>query len=149
MNNVGKLKGLFFLLTAVSGGFLFVQERCIAGQSVLKFLPTDDACVDIAEPDRNFGQDSELYIGDRPEGGVSRSYLKFDINPIPEGATIIDAELVLTISGESNCNISAHNVSDCSWGESSITWNNAPEFEPESTVDGFFSAAAHTLLPGL
>lgn len=142
MNNIGQLKSLIFLLVAVSGVPLFVQGRCMAEVSILQFFPTDDAFVDNSVSNQNFGNETDLYIGDRPEGGMCRSYLKFNINAIPEGATIVDSQLVLEINGSGgeseDCYISAHNVTDSSWSEDSIKWNNAPEFDPIPTFDVYF-----------
>ena len=110
----------------------------MADQWVCQISPTDDTFVDNANPNQQFGDEFEIYIGNLSGGQVRRAYLKFDISSIPEGATIVDAELVLTVSGESDCNISAHNVFDCSWNEDSITWDTAPIFDPHATVDVFF-----------
>ena len=121
-----------------SGFFLFAQERCVAGVSILQFLPTDDAFVDNFGPNQNFGSEADLYIGNRSMGETCRSYLKFDINPIPEGATIVNAQLVLNANGESDCYISAHNVIDTFWSEDLIIWDNAPGFEPVPTFDVYY-----------
>jgi beta-glucanase (GH16 family) len=64
--------------------------------------------------------------------GYYRSYLKFDLTGVNPGA-ISAAELKLKVaaveSGNSN-NIVVMKLTDDSWSESTLTWNNKPEADP-------------------
>ncbi|WP_245610465.1 CBM96 family carbohydrate-binding protein [Thermococcus celericrescens] len=92
--------------------------------------PTDDAYVNDASPDTNYGTESRLYVGTYySDGSNYRSYLKFDLSGLPEGAVITSARLyVYTYYGAygTPVNISVCSVDDDSWSETSITWNTKP-----------------------
>ena len=61
---------------------------------------------------------------------INRSYIKFNLDDIPPNAYIIDAILNLNKMVEwegSNLLIQVSRVTN-NWGESTVTWNNQPEF---------------------
>ena len=89
-----------------------------------------DAYVSSASTSTNYGSASELIV-DRSNTQV---YLKFDLSGIPAGATIDDVRLTMTAyqgyayGGDGNVYIRF--VSDDSWTETGITYNNAPAYDP-------------------
>jgi len=79
----------------------------------------------------NFGTADDLNIKDNDgsPGGDRRSFLKFDLSGISEA--VLDATLRLYVINEPPSRPYAvqnalHFVSDDSWSENSITWNNQP-----------------------
>jgi hypothetical protein len=67
----------------------------------------------------------------------------FDLSILPSDATIINANLWLTLTdidgyGEWGVTIGAHYCSDNSWNETEITWNNKPIFNTEPTASRGF-----------
>jgi hypothetical protein len=67
-----------------------------------------------------------------------RAYLQFNLSSLPAGAVIVNAELKLyqfNNSGTEDFMISLYQVTE-SWVESTITWNDRPDYisSPESTI---------------
>jgi len=98
--------------------------------------PTADARVDQANPDLNFGLDEDLsvltFLLEEQERN-QRSFLKFDLTGLPSGAVITLAKLRCFCraveeleSGVSDAE--ARRVTDDSWVEDEITWNNQPAY---------------------
>lgn len=92
----------------------------------LSFAPTKDATVKVAVPDKNFG--SAAWIHTSGEAGqLKKTFLQFTVSGIPNGATNIIAKLKITAdTTATGQDVTAYKVSNTSWGESSITWNNQP-----------------------
>jgi PKD repeat protein len=88
------------------------------------FTPIADAQVKSTSASSNYGTLSSLRLRN---GGTSsdsyRSYLKFDVSGLSGPAT--SAKLRLFVTDESPDGGSAYKV-DSGWGESTITWANAP-----------------------
>ena len=91
------------------------------------FNPVADAYVDDNAPDSNKGNDSVIrLITPLAAGGAYEQrfgFLKFDVD-VP--GTIISAKLKLYNEGTKSRGVNVHSVSDTSWDEASITWNNQP-----------------------
>ena len=89
------------------------------------FTPTDDAYVRAQFPDSNYGSSAELQM--RGLVAVRESYLKFDLSAFGGSAT--NATLRIYANTSSNPQTTAaHPVTDTSWSESTITWNNKPDY---------------------
>jgi hypothetical protein len=120
-----------------SGEHITVAYTSIQFQIAMysQLLPTDDAHVIQAYPYSNYGYRTYLYVG-RYYGGAERSFLKFDISEIPEGATIVEArywDYCWSVSyGGANVQVQA--VEDDAWYEYNITWNYQPTLGP--VLDG-------------
>ena len=104
--------------------FLFVLPVKSPSTSVLS--PTNDSWIEAEFPAVNHGSDTSLRV--RADSRTSRSYLQFDLNSIPSGKTLTSAKLYLYCTYSDfnpSVQIYVHETGD-GWGESSITWNNAP-----------------------
>ena len=90
--------------------------------------PTDDAYVRSDAPSANFGSDPLLVV-DGDGGTYFHSYLKFNLSSVlPSGAIITDAKLCLYLDGL-GCDhgtVYCYAVTDDSWDEDTITWDNKP-----------------------
>ncbi|MCP5099687.1 MAG: choice-of-anchor B family protein, partial [Chloroflexi bacterium] len=88
-----------------------------------QFAPVADAMVSSRRSNRKFGTSSVLRIDGNPE---ENAYLRFDVQGLG-GAAIADATLRLYVADAgAGTGFDAHSVSDNSWIESDITYNNAP-----------------------
>ncbi len=90
--------------------------------------PIADTYVDDNKPDTNMGDESviRLITPTTPGNSYEQRYgfLKFNVD-VP--GTIISATLNLyNAQGSHNKNINIHQVTDTTWAEDSITWNNQP-----------------------
>jgi len=99
-----------------------------AAPILVTFNPVADAYVDDSAPDVNKGSESviRLVTPVTPGGSYEQrnGFLKFDIDVL---GTIISAKLKLyNDQGSHNKYVNVYNVSDTSWAEDAITWNNQP-----------------------
>ena len=101
--------------------------------------PTDDAYVDSLKNNINFAND-ELAVGDMYYNNpckICRTYVKFDLASLGSNITISSAKLFLrshSISQPPYAIVGAHYLTDNSWDENTITWDNAPTtFSPFAT----------------
>ena len=90
------------------------------------FNATKDVNAKFKFADTNFGADPTLQVSNQ-SGFQKIIYVQFTVANIPAGATNITAQLKLrsqtTGTGRS---ITAHAVTNTSWGELTLTWNNKP-----------------------
>lgn len=118
------------------------NESCTAYATGIK--PIDDANVYEYYPDSNYGSSSTLYLQsylDKDE----RIFLKFSLSSIPADMVITSAKVWLYNwdAAYSAINAQAVSVSDDSWEEETLTWNNQPALGDvlsttplDSTVEG-------------
>lgn len=88
---------------------------------------TFDSFVGQAQPDSNFGYRTYLTTGNNPDHGISRSFVKFDLDPILSGAKITSAKLSLYQTNSSTHTVKLHTypVKE-NWSSTTVTWNNQP-----------------------
>jgi VCBS repeat-containing protein len=89
----------------------------------LTLLPSDDASVYSNDPASNFGSAQVLELRDHKKQ-AAQSYLKFDVNGL--NFTVNSVTLRLYSNVGSNSVVSVYLVTDNSWTENGIAWNNAP-----------------------
>ena len=99
----------------------------------------NDAFVYEDSKDQNYGSEWFLRAGGAIIDEHYRTYVEFDLSPIPTAATIVDANLVLfyfETSPEVPTLLGAYQVKS-DWEENHINWANQPSCapEPESTVN--------------
>lgn len=93
----------------------------------LVFLSAADATVRADNPDRNYGGSSSLQTDNSP---VKNFLLKFNVSGTM-GGVIASARLQLYCSDPSSSGGDFRRVTDNTWAEGLVTWNNAP---PGDTV---------------
>ena len=81
----------------------------------------DDAFVGARRPDGNRGSFAQMRIDGSP---VTDAYIKFDVTGV--NGTVTDATLRLYAENSVSASFDVHEVSNTSWDEGSITYNNAP-----------------------
>jgi len=121
---------LFLIVIMLLSGVPVGEHFVSATENTIKIYPMDDAYVKSTEPDENYGSWYSLYVGTYwKDNANERAYLKFDLSSIPTNARIISATLhAYTYKGAYSVpvNISVYEVTDDSWTEGTITWNNKP-----------------------
>ena len=122
----------------------------------MDIFPDKDATISASYPDSNYGIPDEGAAGSHlcvgydsfmfaPGGlGHMMSFLHFDLSSIPKTRTIAEAKLILkfqtaSLTGE-DFTIKLFDLLD-NWGESTVTWNNAPSAGTEiaALTDNEFS----------
>ena len=90
----------------------------------------DDATVESATPDTNFGSDATVAVDLTP---LKKSYLKFTV--AGTSGQITSATLKLYNTNDSTQGGDIHRVPSNAWDESTITWNNAPATSSDPALD--------------
>ena len=108
--------------SANSGAAPCVSVDLTASSDILIFTPSDDATIKSAEPDTNFGFQSQLEADNVP---YDNFLLKFDVSGI-NNRSVLSAKLRLHNVNDSDSGGNVYYVTDNSWSESSVTWNTAP-----------------------
>jgi hypothetical protein len=83
----------------------------------------------------NYGTLPTIDIG-RESYGTNRALLQFDLSTIPNGITVISANLELVVSSvtsPSNYNFDIHRVTS-EWNETTVTWETQPSFDSTEKV---------------
>jgi hypothetical protein len=95
----------------------------------ITFNPSDDSYVEDTNPDTNYGSSTKIELRTSITGGITRNgYVKFNLTGIT--GTVTNATLRLYTSGSTvSGGLSIYGVSDTSWTEGAITWNNCPPID--------------------
>ena len=89
------------------------------------FSPVGDTYVQDSSPNSNYGGNTQIKLITQITYGYNRNgYMKFNVD-VP--GNIIRAELDLhNAGGTHNIGVGLHAMSDTSWDENTMTWNNRP-----------------------
>jgi probable HAF family extracellular repeat protein len=95
--------------------------------------PTADATVYSAAPNDNFGTEPiiDVYLSGNTTLIYAYTFFKFDLSSIPASEKITGGTLFANcynFTGVSNITIQLRAVSDVSWSETGVTWNNQPAY---------------------
>jgi glucose/arabinose dehydrogenase/PKD repeat protein len=99
-----------------------------ATSQFLSFTPSDDAYIEAGAPASNFGSDTRLMVDNSP---VRHTLLKFNVSGIGS-STVAGAKLRLYCLDGSSSGGNFYRVSNNSWSEGAVTWNNAPVADASS-----------------
>jgi uncharacterized membrane protein len=123
------------LVTIIGTGTGSLTNCLVQARPRLRVYPSDDALVNDDSPSMNFGDLSWLVVGFDPNG-VSRTWLKFDLSSVPNGASVTSAKLWLYFPDSfygAGGGIAVHRSANDSWLEGTITWSNQPSYDPSPT----------------
>ena len=106
---------------------------------VLTLHPTADSYVDSGSPSTNYGTQTQL----RGDGSPAvRSYLRFDVQGFSGAVT--HATLRIYANSASTTGYEIRNVSNNTWGETTITYSNAPAVGSVLDTSGGFNSGVWT-----
>jgi hypothetical protein len=112
-----------------------LEEAAIEEMSIREGI---DAGVETFFPDNNYSDLEFLAVGDSAiDYNTMRTFIKFDLGSIPEGAIITKALINLYYFddyGSGDIDIDLHEVSE-DWQENQITWNTMPDYETTKVAD--------------
>lgn len=105
---------------------------------VLNLSPEADTYVSENAPATNFGSETYLEAG-LDFNGIARSriWLRFDLSSIPSGSNITSAALGIFVFLLKEYPTSIYDLrrsTNITWGEGTITWNNAPDGTVSATI---------------
>lgn len=132
---------------------LFLSSICLVASvhaDSATINPIADAMVAKVGPDTNLGSQDVLRVSNATGSGSfgeCHAYLMFDLSSVPSSATIDSATLSLYASSSTTMateTIEVHYVSDNSWTETTITWNNAPAYAATPTASVEVTTASQT-----
>ena len=116
---------LLFLVLLLLPVF-FVSPLAVEARSAT-LEPVADTYVDENNPVTNYGGESYLALEDDIGGDEFLIFIKFDLSDLPSDAEISSVKLRLnTMWVSATKNIGAHRVTDTTWEELNITYNNKP-----------------------
>ena len=98
--------------------------------SSVKFTPVADSYVNSANPSTNYGTNVSLRV-DAAAASIMRSYLRFTVSGLG-GAAVQSAMLRIYANSANSAGFSVLALADNTWGETTITYSNAPT--PGSTI---------------
>jgi parallel beta-helix repeat protein len=115
------------VLAGVVGALLALPLGGVLGPPVaaadeVTFAAVADAYVDSSQPTSNFGTRSEVRVDGSP---TVNAYLRFDISSVASAGA---ARLRLYVRSQAGQGIQVRPVASQDWGESTITWSNAPAY---------------------
>lgn len=125
------LAGLVFF----GAGLVNAQPAASAGSTKLTFTSAADSYVSQTLPKTNYGHGDALQLDASP---ALRTYLRFDIQGL--SGPIKTAKLRLFALNSSTTGYGLHPISDNSWQETNITYNNAPPMGPVAATSHPFGA---------
>lgn len=108
----------------------------------LVFYPSDDAFVSQQYPSTNFGSDTTLHYKGRANKN-HHSYLKFNVSGITD--SVVSATLKLKNLQYAAIDATVYIVSNTTWTEGAITWNNKPGMgQALQTITGLNADTAYS-----
>ena len=134
---------LIFMLTSLllvgvlANILLLNQSPGRAGSQTRIFVPAADAYVNQSAAASNYGNTITLQINQSPS---MRAYLRFNVSGVYR--PVISATLFLHTNSASATGLSIAGVTDHSWSESSLKYNNAPAPGNAIQSSGPFEAGA-------
>ena len=131
-----------WLVASIICGIFIVVELGIPAPvlgSALTFTPIADSYVDSSNPIINYGTRTALRTDGSP---LVNTYIRFSLNNL--GGPISSAILRIYANSNSSAGYTVHFVSDNSWGETTINWNNAPSFGASVGGSGSFTGGNWT-----
>ncbi|MFD7259015.1 DNRLRE domain-containing protein [Streptomyces sp. NPDC059874] len=94
-----------------------------AAAATTTFGPAADTYVQDSTPATNYGTSSQFTVDNSP---VRQSFLKFTVSGLTEAVSSAKLRIRVTSSGNSSNGGTWKSMSDTTWSETGVTWNNKP-----------------------
>ncbi|TAK59687.1 MAG: DNRLRE domain-containing protein, partial [Dehalococcoidia bacterium] len=117
---VRQLAGAALIIAAMAWSFGALRGASAAPTTYVN-SPVADAFVWATQPSNNYGASKSIRVDGSP---LMASYLRFDV-PALDGP-VTRATLMVYANSRSSAGWDVHAVADSTWGERTITFNNAP-----------------------
>ncbi len=111
-----------------------IKPRGSAGlitTAAIVFNPVADAYVDSSSPTANKGTLTQVRVDGSP---IVNGYLRFSVSGT--SGSVLSATLMIYATSSQSVGYTAYQVSDNTWGETTITYGNAPAFGPAINSSG-------------
>ncbi len=130
---------LFTLTLVMLALLVSVSPSTTSAATSTTFVPVADAYVNSSYPSTNYGTSTQLRVDASP---VTNSYLRFNVTGLSGNVT--SATLRIYATSSQSTGYTAYAVADNTWGETTITYSNAPAFGSALGVSGAVSASTWT-----
>lgn len=130
----------FFFIFLLPAIFLFVLPHSVLAETI-DLNPVADSFVNDGYAGSNYGSADSLITSATPV--IRSSFLKFDLSPLPSGATVDNTTLHLYLYNTEQAvdtTLICRRVT-ADWSESGITWNNQPGEDTTSQANSTVSTA--------
>ena len=119
-----RFASLIILVSLVISTNMAAQAATPVSQAAIDSVltPTADAYVIQSTPDTNFGASTSLRVDNSP---ITRSYLRIVVSGL-NGNVVQFAKLRIYANSANTSGYSVFGVSDNTWAEGTITYNNSP-----------------------
>ncbi len=107
--------------------------------TIMQFSPSADSYTDASSPNTNKGTSTQIRIDNSP---VVNSYLRFEVQGL--NGSVTSAILRVYANSSSSAGYQLYRIPDTSWGETTLTYNNAPPFGSQAGSMAAFSAGTWT-----
>jgi hypothetical protein len=111
----------------ILAGTLAVLMAAVATAEVLTLQPVDDAYISNSGPEADTTYNTANLEQFGYYGSIKRPLLKFDLSSIPDGVTVVSAQLTLALPGIYGGDLhysSVWRMPNDSWTEGTVTWNS-------------------------
>jgi hypothetical protein len=115
--------GASLAAAAVAAGTLITLTSPSATAAVVTIAPSADSYVTDASPSANFGTATTVTVDRTPK---ARSFTKFTVSGLTEPVSTAKLRLHVAANGASKNAGTLQLVSDTTWSEAGLTWNNQP-----------------------
>ncbi|HSB00776.1 MAG TPA: choice-of-anchor Q domain-containing protein, partial [Anaerolineales bacterium] len=105
------------------------------GSTFIPFAPLADAYVNAGSPATNYGSQTTLRVDASPD---VHSYLRFNVQGLT--GSLKSATILVYANSSSSSGINVNSLSDNTWTESTINYNNAPPIGGSLGSSGAFTA---------
>jgi hypothetical protein len=127
---------LSVIVLVTMGLIAFSRPGSVRASNTLTFTPVADSYVNQSNPDKNFGSNQSIRVDGSP---LLHSYLKFNIDGIGE-IPIIKITLRIYAKSASSGGFAVRRVTENSWQEKGITFDNAPSIGSQVGKSSRFSS---------
>jgi len=114
----------------ILAGALAVLMAEVATADVLTLQPVDDAYLSNTGGEADLTNNTATLEQFGYFDSIKRPLLKFDLSSIPDGATVVSAQLTLQLAGLSGGDMhytSVWRMTNDNWTEETVTWNSYPQ----------------------
>ena len=131
-----RASAVIVLLSAATTPVLSAHASVPAATTTMKLVPVADTFASASYPGTNYGKAMSVRINASP---ITRGFLRFTV-PALNGQTISHATLRLYAKAGNAVGLTVKRVSNTTWGEATLTYNNMPALSTKLASTGAIAA---------